>query len=80
MPIPCSHLHWLCGILWQSTMLHFGSTQLMQLADAQLNNSMWLMSGTLLPSLFSWLPVLCNIEPPMAAADKIPAKVALSTS
>jgi len=49
-----------------------------RLVDAQLNNSMRLISGTLRPTPLPWLPVLSHIEPPAsrrkAAVDRLVAK------
>ena len=49
----------------------------MHLVNAQLNNSMWLLSGTLWPTPLPWLPVLNHTEPPVlrckAAVDGLVA-------
>jgi len=50
----------------------------MHSVNAQLNKSMWLLSGTLWPRPLPWLPVLNHTEPPAlrckAAVDGLVAK------
>ena len=54
------------------------------LVNAQLNSTMRLISGTLRPIAFLWLPVLANIEPPAlrrkAATDRLVAKACAQES